>query len=66
MLKKFRHYLYGIYFVLETDASVLVAQLNRSGVDLPGALITHWLAWIQMFDFEVRHVLGRKHTATDG
>lgn len=27
-LKKFRHYLYGVRFILETDASVLVAQLN--------------------------------------
>lgn len=38
--KKFQHYLYGVHFVLETDASVLVAQLNRFEVDLPGALIT--------------------------
>ena len=39
-LKKVRYWLYGVRFVLETDANDLVAQLNRLGTDLPGALIT--------------------------
>ncbi len=39
-LKKVRYWLYRIRFILETDASVLVAQLNRSGTDLLGALVT--------------------------
>ncbi len=43
-LKKVRYWLYGVRFVLETDARVLVAQLNQSGTDLPGALITRWIA----------------------
>ena len=53
-------------FLLETDASVLVSQLNRGRTDLPGALITHWIAWIQLFDFDVKHVAGKKHTTADG
>ena len=65
-LKKFRHYLYGIQFVVETDARVLRDQLNKSAADLPGAMITRWMAWIRLFDFEVRHVPGKKHTAADG
>ena len=65
-LKKVRYWLYGIHFILETDASVLVAQLNRSGTDLPGALVTRWIAWIRLFDFEVRHIPGKRHTAADG
>jgi len=52
--------------VLETDASVLVAQLNRLATDLPGALVTRWIAYIWLFDFEVRHVPGTKHTVADG
>jgi hypothetical protein len=64
--RKLRHWLYGVHFVLETDANVLVAQLNRVATDLPGALVTRWIAWIRLFDFEVRHVKGSKHTATDG
>jgi hypothetical protein len=65
-LKKFRHWLYGIHFTLEVDAQTLVAQLNRSATDLPGALVTSWIAWIRLFDFTVRHVPGTKHTAADG
>ena len=45
--------------------NVLVAQLNRSATDLPGALVTRWIVYIQLFDFKVCHVLGNKHTAAD-
>ena len=38
-LKKVRHWLYGVYFILETDANVLIFQLNGIGTDIPGALI---------------------------
>ena len=65
-LRKVRYWLYGVKFTLETDASVLVAQLNRSATDLPGALVTRWIAYIRLFDFTVRHVPGTKHTAADG
>ena len=64
--KKFRHYFYGIHFLLETDACVLVSQLNQSSTDLPGAFFICWLVWIWLFDFEVKHVSGQKHTAADG
>jgi hypothetical protein len=37
MLKKVRYYLYGVRFVIETDAKTLVAQLNKSASDIPGA-----------------------------
>ena len=65
-IRKFWYYLYGVRFVLETNASVLVAQLNQSGTDLPGALVTRWLAYINLFDFDVKHVSGKTHTAADG
>ncbi|KAJ5747177.1 uncharacterized protein N7511_000772 [Penicillium nucicola] len=65
-LKKFRHWLYGIHFILETDANTLVAQLNRPATDLPGALVTRWMAWIRLFDFDVKHVPGRRNSAADG
>jgi hypothetical protein len=61
-----RYYLYGVRFVIETDAKTLVAQLNRSTSDIPEALVIRWLAWIQLFNFEVRHISGKKHTAADG
>ena len=65
-LKKVRIYLFGISFTVETDARTLVAQLNQSALDVPGALVNRWLAWIRLFDFEVRHVAGTKHLAADG
>ncbi|KAI0997515.1 hypothetical protein K3495_g10672, partial [Podosphaera aphanis] len=64
-LKKLRHWLVGVHFVLETDANVLVAQINKGSVDHPGALITRWLAWINMFDFEVRHIPGKGNLVAD-
>jgi ribonuclease HI len=43
-LKKCRGWLYGVKFLLETDANVLVAQLNRAASDLPGSLLMRWIA----------------------
>ena len=65
-LRKVRYWLYGVQFVLETDANVLVAQLNRSATNLLSALVTRWIAYIRLFDFVVRHVPKNKHTAADG
>lgn len=65
-LKKVRSWLYGVHFHVEIDANTLVAQLNRSATDLPGSLVVRWLAWIRMFDFEVKHVPGKTHTVADG
>jgi hypothetical protein len=64
-LKKFRHWLYGVHFTLETDAKTLVSQLNRAATDLPGALVTRWLAWIRLFDFDVKHISGTSNSAAD-
>jgi len=64
-LKKFRYWLYGVRFLVETDAKVLAAQLNRSATDLPGALVTQWMAWIRLFDFEVRHIPGSRNVVAD-
>jgi RNase H-like domain found in reverse transcriptase/Integrase zinc binding domain len=65
-IKKMRSHLIGVHFVLETDAAVLVAQLNKAATDLPGALLTRWIAWMRLFDFEVKFIPGKKNTAADG
>jgi len=39
-LEKFRHYVYGVRFVVETDANTLVHKLNLPANDLPGAIVT--------------------------
>ena len=33
--------------------------------DLPDILITSWIAWIQLFDFTVKHISENKHTAVN-
>ena len=45
--------------------NTLVAQLNQAATDLPGALVTQWMAWIKLFNFSIKHVSGRKHNAAD-
>jgi hypothetical protein len=64
-LKKFRSYLYGVRFTVETDAKTLVAQLQRSATDLPGALVTRWLALLNLWDFDIVHVAGKKNVVAD-
>jgi hypothetical protein len=33
--------------------------------DLPGALVTWWLALLNMWEFEVRHIEGKKNVVAD-
>lgn len=65
ILKKLKIWLIGVHFILETDANTLVAQLNGAVNDHPGAMLTRWLTWIRLFDFEVRHIKGSTYTAAD-
>jgi hypothetical protein len=65
LLKRFKRYLFGVHFTVETDALVLVHQLNGAARDLPGALMMRWITWIRMFDFEVKHVPGTKNPVAD-
>ena len=44
---------------------MLVAQLNRAATDHFRALIIRWLAWIRLFDFEVRHMPRKQYIAAD-
>lgn len=64
-LKKLRLYLYGVRFSVEIDAKTLVHQLNQPTSDLPGSVANRWLAWIRLFDFELKHVAGVKHGGPD-
>ncbi len=64
-LKKVCNYLYRVYFILETNTNVLIAQLNQSISNLLRSLVTRQLAWIYLFDFKVKHVPGTRHTTTN-
>ena len=50
---------------METNANVLVAQLNWLAIDLLGSLVTRWIAYIRLFDFEVCYVSRHKHIVVD-
>jgi hypothetical protein len=65
-LKKFCNYIYGVRFLVETDANTLVHQLNLHANDLSGALVTCWITWIRLFDFDMKHDPVRLNGVPDG
>ena len=65
VLKKLCFYLYGIRFLVEIDAKTLVHQLNQPVSDIPGSVVNRWLAWIRLFDFDLKHIAGTKHGGPD-
>jgi hypothetical protein len=64
-LKKLRFWLYGRHFTVEMDARNLIWLLNQPPNDLPSAMITRWLTYIRLFDFDVHHIPGKKNGAAD-
>ena len=52
-------------FIIEIDVNTLIAQFNRSAADFFEVLVIRWLTWICLFNFDIRHVFGKKHTAAD-
>ena len=64
-IRRLRFYIYGVHFFLETDSNVLVWQLKGAVTDVPGALVTRWLAVIRTYDFTVRHVKGTENAIAD-
>ena len=52
-------------FIIEIDVNTLIVQLNHSVANLFKILMTRWLTWIRLFNFDVWHVLDKKHTATN-
>src|SRR5271169_1991457 len=64
-LKKLRFWLFGRYFQVQTDSQTLVWLLNQPPNDLPNAMMTRWLSYIRLFDFDVKHIPGNKNGAAD-
>ncbi|KAJ3489617.1 hypothetical protein NLJ89_g11516 [Agrocybe chaxingu] len=58
------HRLYGIFFCIEHDAKFLKQMITS--IDLPNAPSTRWLMYLQLFNFELKHVPAEKHLAPDG
>ena len=52
-------------FIIEIDVNILIVQFNRFAADFFKTLMIRWLTWICLFNFDVRHVLDKRYTATD-
>ena len=65
VFKKLRYQLYGVRFILETNANILVAQLNRLALDLPRALVTRQLTQIRLFDFDIKYIPRTKNSTAN-
>ncbi|PIL33556.1 hypothetical protein GSI_04179 [Ganoderma sinense ZZ0214-1] len=62
-VKELRTRVWGIHFLLESDAQFLEQTLNDP--DLPNAPMTRWVAYLQLFDYEFRHIPSEKGRAQD-
>jgi len=64
-VKKFRNYLYSVYFLVEIDAKTLIYQLNQPINDIPGAVVARWLPYTRLFSFDIIHVSRTQHRVPD-
>jgi hypothetical protein len=55
---------WGLYILIEADASFLQAMANSPG--LPNAAATRWAMYIHLFNLEFKHVPAESHIAPDG
>jgi hypothetical protein len=65
-LRAYRLWLVGLpKFTVETDAKYIKGMLNHPDIQ-PNAAINRWIAGILLFDFDLVHVPGDKHTVANG
>jgi hypothetical protein len=58
------HRLYGIHFRIKVDARSLLEMINKPDL-LPNAPGNRWLAFINLFDFEMVHIPAERHKGPD-
>ncbi|OLY80705.1 Transposon Ty3-G Gag-Pol polyprotein [Smittium mucronatum] len=63
MVKKLKEYLYGINFILETDAKPLLSMVNK--IDLPNDIAARWVSYLHLYDFELVHIKGSENLVAD-
>jgi hypothetical protein len=65
-LRAYRLYLIGVRRLkVEVDAKYIKGMINNPDVQ-PNAAMNRWVAGILLFDFELVHVPGSRHTGADG
>jgi hypothetical protein len=63
ILKKLQTILWGQHFELQVDAKALIEMINTPS--LPCAPMTRWVAFIQLFSFDLVHKPGKTFTIPD-
>ncbi|KAI7949114.1 hypothetical protein MJO28_007935 [Puccinia striiformis f. sp. tritici] len=63
ILKKLQTMLWGQHFELQVDAKALIQMINSPS--LPTAPMTRWVAFIQLFSFDLVHKPGKTFTMPD-
>jgi len=64
-LSKCCNYVYAVRFLVETDTNTLEHQLHMPPDDMARALVTCSIGWIQLFDFDLKHIPGRLNRGPD-
>jgi transposase InsO family protein len=62
-MKKLQTYLWGQHFELQVDAKSSIQMINSPS--LPNAPMTRWVAFIQLFSFDIVHKPGNTFTLPD-
>jgi hypothetical protein len=66
-LKKFRFWSFGRFFLFGLTLKRSYGfSINLLIKDLPNAMITRWLTYSRLFNFNVKHVPVNKNSAADG
>ena len=63
-IKAERFRLHNIHFRLIVDAAFIAQMMTTP--DLPNAVMTRWIAYIQLFTFEIQHKPATSHCVLDG
>ncbi len=63
-LKDLRHRVWGVHFCLEHDA-ISLAKMLKEPDDVPNVPMLRWILWIQLFDFETKHVKAESFKTED-
>ena len=64
-LKAQHHMLYGIHFRIKVDVHSLIEMVNKPDM-MPSIPGNRWLAFIQLFDYEIVHIPAERHKGPDG
>ena len=63
IVQRLQHLLWGVHFELLVDAEALARMINSP--TLPNAPMTRWVAFLQLFSFNVVHIPGKAFTMPD-